>query len=306
MRKARRLVPGDRIAVVAPASGFDRDRFDRGGAERARRGRARGRPAGVCARRGSGAGAARRRAAALTAAWRDPGVAAVIGARGGYGSAQLLPLLDPGDLGGAPKAFIGHSDLTALLVYLTIHRGVVCFHGPTVVNLAGGAASYDPDSLLGSLMTPAPMGELACDGVRTLRPGDARGPLLGGTLTQLAASLGTPHAFSPPDGYVLLLDDVGERPFRIDRMLTQLIGSGVLGRAAAVVCGELPGCDEPGGELTACGVVADLLDVFPGPVLFGFPTGHTSGPALTVPLGVEVRVVGGARPRLAVTEAAVC
>ena len=103
----------------------------------------------------------------------------MIGARGGYGSAQLLPLLDRADLVGTPKAFIGHSDLTALLVYLTIHCGVVCFHGPTVVNLAGGDAAYDPDSLLGSLMTPAPMGELACDGVRTLRPGDARGPLLG-------------------------------------------------------------------------------------------------------------------------------
>ena len=306
MRKPRRLVPGDRIAVVAPASGFDRDRFERGVAEIARLGLEPVLADGVFERRGYVAGEARGRAADLTAAWRDPGIAAVIGARGGYGSAQVLPLLDRADLGGAPKAFIGHSDLTALLVYLSIHCGVVCFHGPTVVNLAGGDASYDRDSFLGSLMTPAPMGELACEGVRTLRPGDARGRLLGGTLTQLAASLGTPQAFSPPDGYVLLLDDVGERPFRIDRMLTQLIGSGALGRAAAVVCGELPGCDEPDGELTACSVVADLLDAFPGPVLFGFPTGHTSGPALTVPLGVEVRVVGGTRARLAVTEAAVC
>ena len=165
-----------------------------------------------------------------------------------------------------------------------------------VVDLAGGEAGYDRGSLLGSLMTAAPMGELAADAMRTLRPGDARGPLLGGTLTQLAASLGTPHAFSPPPGYVLLLDEVGERPYRIDRMLTQLIGGGVLARAAAVVCGELPGCDEAGGGATAAGVVADLLDAFPGPVLFGFPTGHTSGPALTVPLGVEVRVAAGARP----------
>ena len=305
MRKPRRLAPGDRIAVVAPASGFDRDRFDRGVAEIARLGFEPVLADGIFERRGYVAGDAGRRAAALTGAWRDAAVAAVIGARGGYGSAQLLPLLDRADLGGAPKAFIGHSDLTALLAYLTTHCGVVCFHGPMVVDLAGGGASYDRDSLLGSLTAAAPMGELAAGGVRTVRTGDVRGPLLGGTLTQLAASLGTPQAFSPPNGYVLLLDEIGERPFRIDRMLTQLIGSGVLGRAAAVVCGEFPGCDEPGGELTACGVVADLLDAFPGPVLFGFPTGHTSGPALTVPLGVEVRVAGGARPRLAVTESAV-
>ena len=305
MRKPRRLAPGDRIAVVAPASGFDRERFDRGVAEVARLGFEPALADGVFERRGYVAGEARRRAADLAAAWRDPDVAAVIGARGGYGSAQLLPLLDPGDLGGEPKAFIGHSDLTALLVHLTTQRGVVCFHGPMVVDLAGGGAGYDRDSFLNSLMTAAPMGELAAEGMRTLRPGDARGPLFGGTLTQLAASLGTPHAFSPPPGYVLLLDEVGERPYRIDRMLTQLIGGGVLARADAVVCGELPGCDEPGGGVTARGVVADLLDAFPGPVLFGFPTGHTSGPALTVPLGVEVRVAGGARPRLAVMESAV-
>ena len=305
MRKPRRLVPGDRIAVVAPASGFDRGRFDRGVAEVARLGLRPVLADGIFDRRGYVAGEARRRAGALTAAWRDATIAAVIGARGGYGSAQLLPLLDCADLGETPKAFIGHSDLTALLVYLTTHCGVVCFHGPMVVDLAGGGGSYDADTLRNSLMTPRPMGELTADGVLTLRSGDVRGPLLGGTLTQLAASLGTPQAFSPPPGYVLLLDEVGERPFRIDRLLTQLIASGVLGRAAAVVCGELPGCDERDGRLTARGVVADLLDGFPGPVLFGFPTGHTTGPALTVPLGVEVRVAGGARPRVAVTESAV-
>ena len=305
MRKPRRLVAGDRIAVVAPASPFDRSPFDEGVAELARLGLRPVLTEGVFDRRGYVAGEARRRAAALTAAWRDPAVAAVIGARGGYGSAQLLPLLDGADVGETPQAFIGHSDLTALLTYLATHCGAVCFHGPMVVNLGGGAGAYDADSFRRALMSGAPMGELAADGVEALRPGDVRGPLFGGTLTQLAASLGTPQAFSPPPGCVLLLDEVGERPFRIDRMMTQLIGAGVLRRAAAVVCGEFPGCDEPDGRLTGRGVVAGLLDAFPGPVLFGFPTGHTTGPALTVPLGVAVRVAGGARPRVAVTESAV-
>lgn len=305
MRKPRRLAAGDRIAVVAPASAFDRSRFDEGLAEIARLGLRPVLTEGLFDRRGYVAGSARRRAAALTAAWRDPAVAAVIGARGGYGSAQLLPLLDGADVGETPRAFIGHSDLTALLTFLTLHCGVVCFHGPMVVNLGGGAGAYDADSFRRALMSDASMGELAADGIEVLRPGDVRGPLLGGTLTQLAASLGTPQAFSPPAGYVLLLDEVGERPFRIDRMMTQLIGSGALARAAAVVCGEFPGCDEPDGRLTGRGVVAGLLDAFPGPVLFGLPTGHTTGPALTVPLGVEVRVAGGPRPRVEVTEPAV-
>ena len=305
MRKPRSLVPGDRVAIVAPASPFDRDRFDQGVAEIDRFGLTPVIPEGVFVRRGYVAGAARSRAAALTDAWRDPTIAAVIGARGGYGSAQLLPFLDPDVVRAAAKPFIGHSDLTALLVYLTTVCGTVCFHGPMVLNLSRGEAAYDRDSFRRCLMTPAPVGELRAEGLHTLRAGEASGPLLGGTLTQLVASLGTPYAFNPPSGYVLLLDEVGERPYRIDRMLTQLGASGVLARAAAVVCGEFPDCDEPTGQSTARGVVAESLETFPGPVLFGLPTGHTAGPALTVPLGVEVCVVGGRRPRFVVTESAV-
>ena len=305
MRKPRPLAPGDRVAIVAPASPFDRDRFDRGVAEIERFGLTPVVTEEVFARRGYVAGDAQHRAVALTDAWRDPSIAAIMGARGGYGSAQLLPFLDPKVVRDAAKPFIGHSDLTALLVYLTTVCGTVCFHGPMVLNLSRGEAGYDRDSLRRCLMTLAPVGDLTTEGLDTLRAGEARGPLLGGTLTQLVASLGTPYAFDPPAGYVLLIEEVGERPYRIDRMLTQLAASGVLARAAAVVCGELPECDEPSGHLTARGVVAEMLAAFPGPVLFGFPTGHTAGPALTVPLGLEVRVVGGRRSRLVVTEAAV-
>ena len=127
---------------------------------------------------------------------------------------------------------------------------------------------------------------------------------MGGTLTQLTSSLSTPFAFDPPNGYVLLLDEVGERPYKLDRMLTQL-GQAVLARARAIVVGELPRCDEPSGDPTARAVVADLLADFPGPVVIGFPTGHTTGAAITLPVGVECRVVADRRPRLIVEEAAV-
>ena len=129
--------------------------------------------------------------------------------------------------------------------------------------------------------------------------------LLGGTLTQLLASIGTPYAFDPPAGHVLFLDEVGERPYRLDRMVTQLAQTGILARAAAVVIGELPRCDEPSGDPTARAVMADLFAAFPGPVLIGFPSGHTSGPAMTLPFGVTARVVAGPQPRLVIEEAAV-
>jgi muramoyltetrapeptide carboxypeptidase len=125
-------------------------------------------------------------------------------------------------------------------------------------------------------------------------------------LSQLVASLGTPYAFRPPTGHVLFLEDVGERPYRLDRMLTQLRLGGILGSASAIVVGELPGCDEPGGGLAGRAVVHELLQEFEGPVLSGFPSGHTVGPLYTIPLGVRVRVVAGARPCLVFEESAVC
>ena len=130
--------------------------------------------------------------------------------------------------------------------------------------------------------------------------------LLGGTLTQLLASLGTPYAFDPPPGYILFIDEVAERPYRIDRMLTQLRLSGLLSRASAIVFGELPRCDEPaGGGPAIKAVVADLLADFGGPVLFGLPSGHTDGACLTLPFGVQARVVTGTAPAVIVEETAV-
>ena len=140
--------------------------------------------------------------------------------------------------------------------------------------------------------------------MEALRRGAARGVLLGGTLTLLAASLGTPFAFAPPEGHVLFLDDVGERPYRIDRMLTQLRQAGLLRQASAVVLAEFPDCGDASGR-DARSVCGELLADFHGPVLFGFPSGHTSGPAFTLPLGVTVTVAADADPGLIVEEAAV-
>jgi muramoyltetrapeptide carboxypeptidase len=306
MVKPRAVRPGDRLAVVAPASPFDPSAFAAGLDELRALGFEPVVDDRVFARRGYVAGAPEVRVAALLAAWRDPAVAGLVGARGGYGSAHLLPGLDPEEFRRQPKVFVGSSDLTALLSFVTLRCGVVAFHGPMVAGgFARGAAGYDADAFVRAVGGPEPMGELAPAGLECVRRGEAAGPLFGGTLTQLVASLGTPFAFDPPPGHVLFLDEVGERPYRIDRMLTQLAQAGVLARAAAIVFGDLPGCDEPGGAVTARSVVADCLREFPGPVLVGFPSGHTPRPALTLPLGVRARVVATGVPRLVIEEAAV-
>ncbi len=306
MLKPRALAPGDRLAVVAPASPFAREEFDRGLEELRRLGFEPVYDESVFARRDYVAGEPAVRAAAIHAAWNDASIAGLIGVRGGYGSVQLLPLLDEELARRARKPFIGYSDLTSLLAFLTLGCGLVAFHGPMLAGrLAAGESRYDRDSFLRALCRREPMGELAPPGLETIRRGEAAGMLVGGTLSQLVGSLGTRFAFAPPSGCVLFLDEVGERPYRLDRMLTQCRQSGLLARASAIVVGELPRCDEPSDEPTGRASVADVLSDFAGPVLIGFPSGHTTGPAMTLPFGVRCRVIGDARPRLVIEEAAV-
>jgi muramoyltetrapeptide carboxypeptidase len=306
MRKPRALVPGDRLAVVAPASPFTREEFDSGLQELRRLGFVPVYDDSVFARQRYVAGSPAVRAAAIHAAWRDPSIAGLIAVRGGYGSAQVLPLLDREEARRASKPFIGYSDVTAMLTYLTLGCERVAFHGPMLAGRLGrGAAGYDEQSFVRMLCRREPAGELAAPGLETIRPGEASGMLLGGTLTQLLASFATPYAFAPPAGYLLFLDEVAERPYRLDRMVTQLAQSGVLTRAAGVVIGELPRCDEPSGDPTARAVMADLFADFPGPVLIGFPSGHTVGPAMTLPFGVNARIVTDGTARLVIEESAV-
>ncbi|MGB7217990.1 MAG: LD-carboxypeptidase [Vicinamibacterales bacterium] len=306
MVKPRAISPGDRLAVVAPASPFSREEFDRGVEELRQLGFVPVYDDTVFARARYVSGPAELRAAAIRRAWQDPSIAGIIAARGGYGSAQVLPLLDREEARRARKPFIGYSDLTAVLTYLTLECGIVAFHGPMLDRrLARGADGYDRASFLNAVCRREPMCELTAPAVETIKVGEVVGPIFGGTLTQLVSSLGTPFAFAPPAGHVLFLEEVGERPYRLDRMVTQLRQAGVLARAAAVVIGELPGCDEPTGEPIARAVMADLFQDFSGPVLIGFPSGHTTGPSLTLPLGVACRVVASARPCLVIEEAAV-
>jgi muramoyltetrapeptide carboxypeptidase len=307
MLKPRRLRQGDRIAVVAPASSFRRDEFDAGVAELSRLGFEPVYEPSVFEREAYVAGTAAVRAGAIRLALQDDSVSAIIAVRGGYGSAQLLPLLDVDEVRRARKPIIGYSDVTALLAFVTGQCGVVAFHGPMLERrLARGAEGYDRDSFERAVCRPEPMGQYLAPGVEALKDGEFSGPIFGGTVTQLLASLGTPYAFDPPPGYVLFFDEIGERPYRLDRQVTQLRQSGLLARAGAVVIGELPRCDEPGGGTTARDTMAALFADFAGPVLIGFPSGHTIGPSHTIPFGVQARVVARrAEPILIIEEPAV-
>ncbi len=307
MLKPRVLRPGDRVAVIAPASPFAHDEFDAGVAELRTLGFEPVFEETVFARHAYVAGDAATRAAAFRKAWSDESIRALIAVRGGYGSVQILPLLDRTEIRETPKAFIGYSDTTSVLAWLTTRCDLVSFHGPMLEGrLAKGEHGYDRDTFMRVLTRTDAPGTIAHDQLQVLQQGEASGILVGGTLTQLVASLGTPYAFDPPDGHVLFVEEVAERPYRIDRMLTQLRLSGLLARALAIVFGEMTRCDEPAGDgPRVVDAIRQALGGFNGPVLFGLPSGHSSGASLTLPFGVRSRVVAGARPALVIEEAAV-
>jgi len=304
-RKLRRLRAGDRIALVAPASPFPREEVAAGAAELQRLGFETVFDDTIFAKERFVAGSPQSRARAIMEAWKDPSIAALVAVRGGYGSAQLLPLLDPQVMVDGRKALIGYSDITTLLA-IYVRHGLPAIHGPMIDRrLSKGPSAYDEASFRRVLMTAEPPGEFAPERLEVLHAGSARGRLAGGTLTQLMASMGTPWQFDPPDNAVMFIEDIGERPYRIHRMLTQAAQAGLFARAVAIVFGEFPGCDEPGGNPAIRDVLRDFTSDFRGPVLFNFPSGHTAGPTWTLPLGVEVEVVAQPTAAMRILEAAV-
>jgi muramoyltetrapeptide carboxypeptidase len=305
VRKPRALKQGDQIAIVAPASPFNREEFTRGVAEIERLGYVPVFDDSVFEKNsGYLAGSPEVRAAAFMRHWTDPGVSALLAVRGGYGSVHLLPLLDRATIVARPKLFVGYSDNTSILSWLNCQCGITALHGPMIEGRLAGGAGYDRNSFV-ELLSGGGQLTLAPPGLGVLRDGEASGPLFGGTITQLVASLGTPFAFDPPDGCVLFLEEVNERPYRIDRMLTQLQLSGLLGRARAIVFGEMRGCDESNGTVTALDAIARTTRACQVPIIVGFPSGHTTGPIWTLPLGVSVRVSTRPEPAILIEDAPV-
>lgn len=288
--------PGDRVAVIAPASAFDRGAFEAGLAVLAARYRAEYRD-GIFARHRYLAGDDERRLAELNAALTDPGVRAVFCARGGYGATRLLGRLGT-RLPGPAKPLVGFSDITALHLWL---QGLGCrsIHGPVLTQLARLPASTAARlfALLESTDPPPPL-----EGTATYVKGSADGPLLGGNLSVLSRMLGTP--FMPlARGAVLLIEDTGERPYRLDRMWTHLALAGVFERIAGLVLGSFTGCEEHAADYRSMDVLRELVEATGLPCAAGFPIGHGEENE-PVPLGARVRLDADAR-RLTFLEAAV-
>jgi muramoyltetrapeptide carboxypeptidase len=300
------LQRGDTVGIVAPASNIKREMLEAGCLRLKSLGYKHFYFESIFEQDLYFAGSVERRARELEEMFVRDEVRAIVCARGGYGTNYLLGVLDLLKIERHPKIFCGYSDITTLLTHLADVAGFVTFHGPMAaqdfaredaVDLAsweaalGGSSEWDlnlgPDS-----------------GVKPLVEGSAEGILYGGCLSMLVASLGTPYEIQTA-GTILFLEDIAERPFRIDRMLMQLKLAGKLADVRGIVFGEMLNCVQNANQgYTLEEAILRVVGDLGVPVAFGLRSGHVSRQNVTLPFGVRSALTVGGEVNLKILEAA--
>ncbi len=307
--KPRALDRGGTVALIAPASPSSQEKIDfieKGLAEKDIGTKVFGNPMEVWG--GYLAGKDDARAKAIMDAWRDPKVDAIFCIQGGYGTPRILKLLDYQYMREHPKIIAGFSDITALHLAINQQAGLVTFHSPTTQWVYGGDVGSRPfatESFWQTISADAfrhrqvrsaesyisYTADQFTSPVTTINPGVARGRLTGGNLSLVAALMGTPYEVET-DGALLFLEDVGEEPYRIDRMLSTLDNAGKLDEVNGVILGIWAGCspDDP-EDFTAERVFRQYFEGRPYPVVLNFPLGHVRENA-TLPAGLMAEMNG--------------
>jgi muramoyltetrapeptide carboxypeptidase len=306
VQKPKAVRRGSRFAPIAPASPAKDDRILAGKDELERLGFSLG-PQAPLHSEGYFTGSARERRDEFLAALKDPAVDALIATRGGYGSVYLLEEGLPANLPKI-KPLVGISDLTTLQIYLWEKHRWVGFYGPM---LAGGLdrgvgtpGGYDKASFENALTKTSGTWTIPLQGDAVHR-GSAEGILLGGAMTLLEATLGTPWEIDT-DGAILVLEDRAMRPYQIDRVLMHLKHAGKLARIRGLILGDFPECEPPVADSPSvrdvCARILAPLDI---PIVYGAPVGHTARAMLTIPLGIRARLVAEGSGTLEILEPAV-
>jgi muramoyltetrapeptide carboxypeptidase len=285
------LRPGDAIRILSLASPVQIDHLQKGCEELVRLGYA---PetdrSSVLANEGFFAGSSSQRLAALNEAFCESSTRAIFCSRGGYGSGYLLDGLTAAPA--APKILLGASDITALQVFLWQKFRWVTFYGPMVASNfdrgPGAPHGYDRASFARALTETKQGWHLDLDG-EPLAPGTCSGVLLGGCLTLVESTLGTPWELDTR-GAILILEDRGMKPYQVDRALTHLRQAGKFEGIAGIILGDFPECDAPLGSESVASVALRILGPRNVPLVWGAPIGHTSRAMLTLPLGVRAEL----------------
>ena len=277
--RPQRLKKGDAVGIVAPASHFDLDTFHKGVAVLESMGFNPVMDGGLYEKEEYFAGPDEHRADLINRYFSDEKIKAIICARGGFGSIRVLSLLDFQSIQANPKCFVGFSDITAVLSVLSQKCGFTVFHGPNVTTLAK-ATQKTKDAFYSALATDRSV-RMKAQKRFILKPGTATGQVAGGNLTTLCHLLSTPYQPDFTDR-LLLLEDTGEAPYRIDRMLTQMKLAGCFDGIVGLVLGTFRGC---GRKDEIYRIVLDAFQEYDIPILAGLPVGHGQS-NLMVPMGL--------------------
>ena len=276
------LRPGSKIGVVAPAGCVGDEALEAGAAAIRRKGFEVEFSPSARVRKGYLAGDAAARARDLVSFFRRGDIDAIFCARGGFGSIQVLPYLSD-EIRNYPKIFAGYSDITVLLNWLLQKCGMVTFHAPMVaMDLASGLTTRSEAQLWETLTGKRKTWEVKLGEI--IRPGRSEAQMMGGCLSMLVTTLATPYEIDTK-GMLLFLEDVGEKPYRIERMLTHLKMAGKLDGLAGVLFGDFTGC-EGDGPRDVRQVVGEIFAAAPYPVAMGLSAGHGEE-NLTLPFGVK-------------------
>lgn len=284
------LRPGDTIGIVAPASNVKQADLE----------------AGCAALRAAGyktfyldsildrdlyfAGSPERRLRELEEMFEREEVRAILCARGGYGANYLLQDLDWKKIASHPKIFIGYSDISCLLSQL-VDFGLVTFHGPMAAKDWAHADGVNFESWIAAMTQTAPWYIPVNDNVKTLAGGETEGRLYGGCLSILVASLGTAYEIKTDDT-ILFMEDIGAKPYQVDRMLMQLKLAGKLDKVRGLIFGEMIDCMQAAyQDYTLQEVIMRSVGELGMPIIYGVKTGHVSSNNITLPLGVRAKLV---------------
>jgi muramoyltetrapeptide carboxypeptidase len=296
--KPKRLKQGDTIAIIAPSSGVSQAEFDKAIKNMSDLGFKTKVGKHTQAVNGFLAGTDKQRLEDIHWAFADKEVSAVWCIRGGYGAGRFLPNLDFNLIKKNPKVFIGYSDITALHLAIYQNTGLVTFHGPVA---SSNYSEYTKKHSVNVLVNPsAPYKiELSPDNIakegkefktEVISKGKARGKLIGGNLSLLTALAGTPYALKNTKGKLLFIEDVGEKPYRLDRMFVQLRQSINMSELAGIALGVFADCDAPDDKSqTLIDVVKDQLGNLGIPVIYGLSFGHIRD-QFTLPIGIEAEL----------------
>lgn len=297
-RKAPRLKKGDTIGLIAPGSALSAEKIEQAVKNLETMGWKVKLGKYVKEKNGFLAGTDEQRLADLHEMFADQNVQGIWCARGGYGCTRLLPYIDYSLIKKNPKVLVGYSDITALLQAIFIKTGLIGFHGPVAVSpfnpfVVANLKAVLMQSSKGYTLLNAEENQSHDNLIfhtQVIRPGKVRGCLSGGNLSLIAATTGTPFDWKVKNK-ILLLEDVGEKPYRIDRMLTQLIQSQKIQRAAAIVLGVFKGCEAKSTDdsLSLIDTFKDRLLPLNIPVIYGMSFGHIDH-QYTLPIGVEAEL----------------